>query len=170
MTTLPVFEAIRTKRDVRVFTEQPLPDELAERILNAGRLAGSAKNMQPWHFVAVRNRDTLKALSTCGAWAGHLASAALGVALVTADPYYKLTIPFDLGRATQNMMLAAWEAGVASVMATLYQPDRAREILGVPPEFTIPWCISFGYPAEPPHPPRKAGRRPFGEVVHWEKW
>ncbi len=166
-----VFDTIKGTRAVRAFTAEPLPEEAVTRILNAGRLSGSAKNMQPWHFVAVQNRDTLRALSLCGAFAGHLAGAALGVALVTPDPFFRLTVPFDLGRAAQNMMVAAWEQGIGSVMATIYQPDRAREILGVPPDFTIPWCISFGYPAESQdRPARKGGRRAPEEVIHMEKW
>lgn len=167
-----VYDAIRTKRAVREFRDEPLPDEVVERILNAGRLSGSAKNMQPWHFVAVRDRDTLRGLSQSGAFARHLAGAALGVALVTADPFYRLTVPFDLGRATQNMMLAAWEQGVVSVMATMYRPDVAREVLGVPDEYTIPWCISFGYPGEPDQRAVgwKQGRRGRDDVVHYERW
>ncbi|MGB4678183.1 MAG: nitroreductase family protein, partial [Aggregatilineales bacterium] len=74
-----VFEAIRTKRAVRQFTDQPIPDEIVREILNAGRLSGSSKNTQPWHFVAVRNRDTLRALSEAGTYAGHIAGAALAV-------------------------------------------------------------------------------------------
>ena len=171
MPSSPVFDVVKTKRAVRSFTDDPLPDEVAARILQAGRLSGSAKNTQPWHFIAVRNCETLAALSACGAFAGHMAGAALGVALVTEDPFYRLTVSFDLGRATQNMMLTAWEMGVCSVMATIYQPDQARDILGVPPEFTIPWCISFGYPAVPvDRPPRKSGRLPADEVIHWDTW
>lgn len=166
-----MFELIRTKRAVRQFRDEPLPESIVRQILEAGRLSGSAKNMQPWHFVAAQERNTLTALSKCGAFAGHLAGAALGVALVTEDPFLRLTVPFDLGRAAQNMMLAAWSLGVGSEMATIYQSDRACEILGVPPAYTIPWCISFGYPAQSPdHPPRKGGRRSFGEVVHRERW
>lgn len=171
MTDLPVFDTVKAKRAVRTFRDERLPDEIVERILNAGRLSGSAKNMQPWHFVAVQRRATLRDLSECGAFAGHLAGAALGVALVTRDPFYRLTVPFDLGRATQNMMLTAWEAGVGSVMATMYRPDRAREILGVPAEYTIPWCISFGYPTEhKERPPFAGGRNKPGDVVHYEEW
>ncbi len=169
MTT--VFDLVRSKRAVRVFRREPLPDDVIHTILEAGRLSGSAKNTQPWHFVAVQRRETLEALATCGAYAGHLAGAALGVALVTRDPFERLTVPFDLGRAAQNMMLTAWSMGVGSVMATIYQPDRACEILGVPPEYIIPWCISFGYPARgEEHPPRKGGRRPAAEVIHHERW
>lgn len=166
-----VFEIIRTTRSIRQFQETPLPEAIITQILEAGRLAGSAKNSQPWHFVAVQNRETLRALSTCGEFAGHLSGAALGVALVTEDPFYRITVPFDLGRASQNMILTAWSLGVGSVMATIYQPDKAREILGIPPDYVVPWCLSFGYPMESQdRPPRKGGRRAAAEVIHREKW
>ncbi len=169
MSTL--FELVRSKRAVREFSDKPLPPELVRQILDAGRLSGSAKNMQPWHFVANERKETLAALAKCGQWATHLAGASLGVALVTADPFLRLTVPFDLGRAAQNMMLTAWAAGVGSEMATIYRPDQAREILGVPEGYNIPWCISFGYPAnQETRPARKGGRRTADEVIHFEKW
>lgn len=167
-----VADAIQGKRAVRQFQDRPLPDDVVEAILNAGRLSGSAKNTQPWAFVVVRERAALEQLATCGAFAGHMAGAAMVVALVTPDPFARLTVPFDLGRTTQNMMLAGWEKGVGSVMATIYQPDRVSEILGLPEGYGVPWCISFGYPLEDTsaRPPHKGGRRIFDEVVHWEQW
>lgn len=167
-----VFDLIKKKRAIRVFTAEPIPEEIVFKILEAGRLSGSAKNTQPWHFVAIRERETLRALSTCGTYAGHLAGAALGVALLTEDPFQRLTIAFDLGRATQNMMLTASSLGIGSVMASIYQSARAIDILGAPTAFTCPWCISFGYPAEEQIRPGivKGGRRKHEEVIHNEKW
>lgn len=165
------FDLVKSKRSVREFADKPLPPELIRQILDAGRLSGSAKNTQPWHFVATQRKETLAELAKCGHWASHLAGASLGVALVTADPFLRLTVPFDLGRAAQNMMLTAWAEGVGSEMATIYYPDRAREVLGVPDGFNLPWCISFGYPAHPePRPARKNGRRAAEEVFHFETW
>ncbi|NDJ33116.1 MAG: nitroreductase [Chloroflexi bacterium] len=166
-----MFDLIRSKRAIRQFTSDPIPDEIAHTILEAGRLSGSAKNQQPWHFVAVRDRETLRALSECGAYAGHMAGAALGVVLVTEDPYHRLTVPFDLGRATQNMMLTAWSHGIGSVMATLYESTKAGDLLGVPAGYAVCWGISFGYPAvDTDRPPRTGGRRGAEDVVHWEGW
>jgi len=166
-----VFEIIRSKRAVRQFEDRPIPDEMIHQILDAGRLSGSAKNMQPWHFVTVTNRETLIGLAEFGEFAGHLAGAALGVALATPDPYFRLTVPFDLGRAAQNMMLTAWAAGIGSEMATIYHNEAARDLLGVPPAYVIPWCISFGFPAQmTSRPPRKLGRKTAVEVIHYEKW
>ncbi|NDJ54024.1 MAG: hypothetical protein GYB68_13205 [Chloroflexi bacterium] len=166
-----VYNLIKTKRAVRRFSQQPISDDIARTILNAGRLSGSAKNTQPWHFVAIRQHDTLQALSQCGAYASHLAGAAMAVALVTEDPFERLTVPFDLGRATQNMMLTAWSHGIGSVMATIYQSAKAAAIIKAPASYALPWCVSFGYPAEPRSgPPRRGGRRPADDVIHWESW
>jgi nitroreductase len=166
-----VFDVIKSKRAVRQFKDEALSSEIINQILEAGRLSGSAKNMQPWHFVAVQDRAKLAALSHCGTFAGHLAGASLGVALVTSDLFLRLTVPFDLGRAAQNMMLTAWAAGIGSEMATIYQPDRARDVLNIPPEFTVPWCISFGYPVDSAQrPARKEGRRAAQDILHFDKW
>lgn len=169
---MDVISTINNKRAVREFTEQPVSDAALQVILNAGRRAGSAKNMQPWHFIVLRDRQRLKALSECGTYAGHLAGANVGVAMLTADPAARWSIMFDLGRAAQNMMLAAWELGIGSVMATIYEPEKAREILQFPQEHHIRSAISFGYPVNDPaaRPARKGMRRTFDEVVHWEQW
>lgn len=168
-----VSEAIRLKRAVRQFSDLPLPEEVVHAILNAGRRAQSSKNTQPWHFIAIRDKATLKALSECGPWAGHLAGAALGVALVSEDPNQRFQILFDLGQAAAYMQLAAWELGVGSCPATIYEPEKARQLLGFPAELHLRFALSFGYPLESERlnaPPAKGGRRPLDEVVHWEKW
>lgn len=103
---MDVSEAIRALRAVRRFTDQPIPDEAIRAILNAGRRAQSAKNTQPWSFVAVRDKNTLKQLSECGMYAGHLAGAALGVALISPNP-----TGLDIGQAVAFMQLQAWELG-----------------------------------------------------------
>jgi len=168
-----VSEAIRMKRAVRQFQDKPLPEEVVHAILNAGRRAQSSKNTQPWHFIAIQDKAILKALSECGTWAGHLAGAALGVAILTPDPSEKFQIMFDAGQAAAYMQLAAWELGVGSVPASIYEPERAREILGFPPEWHLRIALSFGYPAKEEvlsAPLQKGGRRPLDEVVHWDKW
>lgn len=168
---METFQCIRTKRAVRKFTPTPIPQETLTRILEAGRWAGSAKNRQPWSFVVVRSRATLEGLSRCGPYAGHLAEASVGVALVTEGEGANWTVPFDLGRAAQNMMLAGWEAGVGSVVAAIYDRGKASALLGLPAGLVVYVAISFGYPApaQPP-PPVPRGRKPLGEIIHWERW
>jgi nitroreductase len=168
-----VSEAIRMKRAVRNFQDRSLPQDVISAILNAGRRSQSSKNTQPWNFIAMQDKATLKALSECGTWAGHLAGAALGVAILTPDPSEKFQIMFDAGQAAAFMQLAAWELGVGSVPASIYEPEVARKILGYPPEWHLRIALSFGYPAKEDvlsAPPQKGGRRSLDEIVHWERW
>ncbi|MBE0669083.1 MAG: nitroreductase family protein [Anaerolineales bacterium] len=168
-----VSDAIRLKRAVRKFKDTPLPDEVVHAILNAGRRSQSSKNTQAWQFIAIRDKTILKELSTCGQWAGHLEGAALAVAILTPDPDGKFQIMFDAGQAAAFMQLAAWELGVGSVPASLYEFEKTRGILGFPAEWHLRIALSFGYPQEEEKlsaPPKKGGRAAFEDVVHWEKW
>jgi nitroreductase len=169
-----VSDAIRSKRAVRRFAPEPLPGEAIHAILDAGRRAQSSKNTQPWQFVAITDRNILAELSQTGDFAGHLAGAALGVALVAPDQSDRREwLMFDLGQAASYMQLAAWELGIGSVLATIYQPEQARAVLHIPEEFRCDVALSFGYPTNTEDisaPPRAGGRRALSEVVHWETW
>jgi nitroreductase len=168
-----VSDAIRLKRAIRKFSPDPLPHETILAILNAGRRAQSSKNTQPWHFIAITDKSVLKQLSECGEWAGHLAGAALGVALLHSDPSEKFQTMFDIGQCAAYMQLAAWELGVGSCLASIYQVEQARQLLGFPADLHLRIAISFGYPADAEkliQPPRKGGRRTLDEMVHWNHW
>ena len=106
-----VSDAIRTKRAVRKFQEKPLTEETIRAILNAGRRSQSSKNNQDWRFIAITDKAVLKELSQCGEWAGHIAGAALAVAILTPDPSEKFQYLFDAGQSAAFMQLAAWELG-----------------------------------------------------------
>ena len=162
-----VSEAIRDKRAIRKFTEHPLSEDDIRAILNAGRRAQSSKNMQAWAFVVVTGKERLQRLSECGTYAGHIAGAAMAVAIVTPDPGARFNVMFDAGQAAAYLQLAAWELGIGSCLATIYEHDRAREILGFPADLHLRIAISFGYP-EPAA--SRGGRRRFEEVVHREQW
>ncbi|OGO57874.1 MAG: hypothetical protein A2Z32_07245 [Chloroflexi bacterium RBG_16_69_14] len=174
--TSPVRAAIASRRVVRRFAERPLEPEHLEHILRAGRHSGSSKNLQRWTFIVCRDRAHLRELAEVGQWAGHLARAAVGIALVAPDPRAPGASPsimWDLGQVAQNMMLAAWELGIGSVPATVYDQDLARRLLGYPDDETCEFLLSFGYPADPTdltRPPRPGGRRPFDEIVREERW
>lgn len=173
---MDTWTAIRTKRMVRRFAPRPLEPEHLDRILDAGRHAASSKNQQAWDFVAVEDRETLRRLASVGPYAGHLAGAAGAVALVTPDPSRhgsSLSVVWDVGMAAENMMLAAWELGVGSCPATVYEQAVAREILGFPADRFCGWILSFGYPADPAdlvRPPKAGGRKSLDEVAHRERW
>jgi len=168
-----VSDAIRTKRAVRKFKDQSLPADVIRAILNAGRRSQSSKNNQGWQFIAVQDKTTLQALSECGEWAGHIAGAALCVAILTPEPTEKFQTMFDAGQAATFMQLAAWELGVGSCPASLYDFEQTRAILGFPPEWHLRIALSFGYALDEEKlsaPPKKGGRRELEEVAHWDKW
>jgi nitroreductase len=168
-----VSEAIRLKRAVRQFEDRPLPEEAIHAILNAGRRAQSSKNTQPWQFIAIRDKNRLKQLSRLGTYAGHLAGAALGVVVLTPDPAQRFSIMLDAGQSIAYMQLAAWELGIGSCIATLYEPEKARELLGFPADLHARVALSFGYPQDAgklAQPPAKGGRLLLDEVVHWETY
>jgi nitroreductase len=173
---MSTWEAISTKRAVRKFARRSLEPEHLDRILRAGRRAGSSKNLQRWDFVVCRDRDHLDELSKVGPWAGHLAGAAVGIALVTPHPPAAdapLSVTFDLGQAAENMMLAAWELGIGSVPATVYDHDLARRLLGYPGTHHCEYILSFGYPAESAAlsaPNKSGGRKPLDDMIHEERW
>ena len=154
-----VYAAIASKRDERRYADRPLPDEVVTRILDAGRLSGSSTNKQDWEFVVVSDRDALAEV----VYAPHnVQTAALAVAIICPRG-------FDVGRAAQNMMLAAWGDGVVSCPNGISDADAAARIVGAPPAIVL----SFGYPAKPRDPEsrpaeewsRRAKRKPLEEVV-----
>ena len=168
-----VADAIRLKRAVRKFQGKPLPEDVVLAILNAGRRSQSSKNNQAWQFIAIQDKTILQALSKCGEWAGHIAGAALCIAILTPDPEGKFQIMFDAGQAAAFMQLAAWELGVGSVPASLYEHEKAREILKFPPEWHVRMALSFGYPLDKEKlftPPKKGGRLKLEDIVHFDKW
>jgi nitroreductase len=173
---MDVWTAIRSKRMVRRFDPRPIEADRIERILDAGRHAGSSKNLQRWDFVVVRDRATLEQLGQVGPYAGHVAGAAIAIALVTPDPVASgqpLSVMWDLGVAAENMMLVAWALGIGSCPATVYDQPRARSLLGYPEDRHCEYVLSFGYPAEPAdltRPAKAGGRRGLSEVVHEGRW
>ena len=173
---METWTAIRTKRMVRRFDDRPLTAAHLKRILDVGRHAGSSKNLQRWSFIVVDDRAQLRALAAVGPYASHVAGAAVAVALVTPDPHgpgAPLSVLWDLGIAAQNMMLAAWELGIGSCPATIYEPAMAKELLGYPDDQACEYLLSFGYPANPEdltRAPKAGGRRSLEEIVHRDRW
>lgn len=176
MSDTSAWKAIDSIRVVRAYSDAPIEDEHVTRILNAGRRAGSSKNLQRWHFIVVRDRGRLQKLARVGHFTQPVGGAAVAIALVTPDPRgadAPLSVTFDLGRAAQNMVLTAWELGIGSVPTTVYDHDLAREVLGYPSDHHCEYLLSFGYPADPAMftaPKERGGRLQLSDIVHDETW
>jgi len=154
--------AIASKRDERAYADTPIPAEVRQRILDAGRLSGSSKNRQRWEFVVVSG-DKQAGLAEAVYAPENVASAALVVAIVGEAG------AFDTGRCAQNLMLGAWGDGVVSCPNGIRDADTAAEICGG----DVRAIISFGYPARPRDPgsrtaeewSARANRKPLSELV-----
>lgn len=159
---MDAFLAIASKRDQRAYAKTPIADEVRERILDAGRLAGSSKNGQRWEFVLVSG-EARQRLAEAVYAPENVRGAVLVVAIVGEAG------GFDVGRCSQNMMLAAWEEGVTSCPNGVRDPDVAAEICGG----EVRAILSFGYPARPRDPggrsaeewSARANRKPLAELV-----
>ena len=166
---MDTYLAIASKRDWRRYADRPVPPEVAERILDAGRLAGSAMNRQPWRFVVVETPAVRERVAGTVYAPGNVEGAALVVAIVTPGG----GSPLDVGRAVQNMFLAAWNEGVASCPNGLRDVDRASGLLAVDEDERPLVVLSFGY-RDPPLDvesrsaeewSRRANRKPLAELV-----
>jgi nitroreductase len=174
-----ITQFLRSLRAVRRFAPDPIPEDILTDVLEVARWTGSSKNTQPWHLVVSRERSVLQSLAKCGPYAGHLAGAPLGIALVMDNGNQR----FDEGRLAHNLMLAAWAHGVGSCIGSLYpEPNvrRAKELLGVPESRWLHTAISFGYPADSQALRLSANRGGLAEVpigrqelaafVSWERY
>lgn len=171
---MDAWDALRARRNVRNYTEVPIPDADLDRILEAGWRSPSARNDQHWDFVLVTDPAVLQDLSTVWLGAGHIASAKATIALVLPEPpdeRSKLMDQYDLGQATMAMAIAATDLGIGTGHSAVGDQDRARAILGVPDGYQVAYLLGIGYPADRPLAPiRKPNRRPFDEVVHRGGW
>lgn len=171
---MQTWDAIRARRNVRVYTEQPIAAPDLDRILEAGRRSPSSQNTQPWDFVVVTEREQLEELSKVWRAARHVAISAATVALVAPvrdEPRQRLSVQYDLGQATMSMMLAAADLGIGSGHSAVLEQDLARELLGYPEDRFCAYLVAFGYPADRPlRPIRNPNRRPFDDVVHRGHW
>lgn len=173
---MDAWDAIRTRRNVRRFDARPIADEDLDRIVAAAALAPSSMNEQRWAFVVCRERERLEELARTGDYAAHVARAAAAIACLTPrsdDVSERESIAFDLGQAVENAMLAAWELGIGSCHASVYDEPRVRELLGYPAELTCDLVVSFGYPDDPgalAPPGSRGGRKLVRELRHEERF
>lgn len=165
---------MRARRNVRQFTDQPVPEDVLDRILEAGRRAPSASNWQPWDFVLVTDREQLVELAKVWQHATHVARAAAAIAIVAPvpeDDRQSALLQYDLGQATYAMTVAAADLGVGTGHAAAADQAQARAVLGFPEGRFLAYVLAVGYPADKPLAViERLNRRPFEEVVHRGRW
>jgi nitroreductase len=163
---MEVFEAIRTMLAVRTYQATPVPEATLHRVVEAGRLTGSAKNLQPWHFVVVRERETLRQLGRLARTGAHVAQAAAAIVVAIEPSPFAVS---DASRAIQSMLLAAWGDGIGGNWVGFGGLEDARALLGIPSSLEVLAILPLGYPAGVTGRGKKR-RKPLASVAHRERY
>ena len=162
---MDVFKAIETRRSIRKYQDRQIPDDLMNRIFEAGRLAPSAANRQPWAVIAVRDAETKKSAAKACNECDYVAKC--DVLLVCfgdpRDRWYEI----DAAVALENMALTAWDNGIGSCFIGYFSEDYLKSLLHIPPDMKVVACLTLGYPDESPAArPRKS----IEDLVFREKY
>lgn len=159
---MDVFDAARTMLAVRRYRRKPVPESVIHRILEAGRLTGSATNRQPWHFIVVQDPSTLRELGAIARTGPHVARAPLAIVVAVEKSRFAVS---DASRAIQSMLLTAWGEGVGSNWVGFGGFDEVKRLLAIPSELDVLAILPFGYP------PKSLGRgkkdrKALAQVAH----
>lgn len=164
---MEVLEAIRTVLAVRQFRDQAVPEPIITHILEAGRLTASGGNGQPWQFVVVQHRQTLRQLGALVKTGPYIAQAALAI-VVGIEKSSPIGVS-DASRAIQDMILAAWAQGIGSNWVGFQHLEQVKPLLGIPEEIDVLAIVPLGYPLQTLGKGHKK-RKDLGEVTHREQW
>ena len=169
---MDTFEAIKTRRSIRKFKKREIPDDLTEKILEAGMYAPSARNQQPWHFILVTREELKEKLMKAHPYASMLREAPLAI-LVCGDTDLELSHgywPVDCSAATQNILLAAHAGGLGAVWLGVHprqeRKDAIRKIFNLPETVQPFSLVALGYPDEKKDTPDRW--KP--EIIHFNEW
>jgi nitroreductase len=163
---MDVLTCIHSRPAVRSFRSTPVSEDIIRKILHAGRQAHSQRNRQPWRFVVVQNRDTLKQIGALASTGPYIADAPLAIALAiegAKNPY------IDATRAAECLMLAAWSEGVGSCWVGGIDRPKVKELLGIPEEAELVTVIPFGYPTAEETDKKKVRKR-LAKVAFRERY
>lgn len=168
---MELMDAVRGRRSVRCYLEQSVEEEKLQAILEAGRLAPSARNMQDWKFIAVRDQATRQKLAKAARDQQFVGQAPVVIAacgtsdlvMTCGQPAYAI----DVAIAVDHMTLAAYSLGLGTCWIGAFYEDQVREILGVPENIRVVALLPLGYPAEQA---RATSRKSLAEVVSYDHW
>jgi nitroreductase len=161
-----VIEAVRTVLAVRSYEDKPVPQDIVQRIVQAGRLTGSSMNGQPWQFIVVENRDTLRQLGKLVRTEPYIAQAALAIVVAIEKTEYAVS---DASRAIQSVILTAWSDGVGSNWVGFLGPAQVKPVLGIPDHLDVLAVLPFGYPTRALGLGKKQ-RKPLFKIAHRERF
>lgn len=165
---MDTYDATLSKRDVRHYTDQTIDDDVLGRVLQAGRMAGSAKNQEANRLIVVTDQAVKDALTEAGDFAAWINTAPAIIGFATPHDFTRL---FDVGRQAQNMMLVAHNEGLATCPVTLHHDDKARAAVGLPDDWSMQMVITIGWPADAaPDSPLKRQRVALDELVRYDTW
>ena len=163
---MDVFKTVRTVLAVRAYQDKPIPAEIVRMIVEAGWLMASSMNGQPWHFIVVEDRETLKKLGALARTGPYIAQAPLAIIVAMDKSPYAVS---DGSRAIQSMVLTAWSEGIGSNWVGFLGPDEIKPLLGIPAEVDVLAILPFGYPAKNLGKGKK-NRKPLAQVVFRERF
>jgi nitroreductase len=163
---MEVYEAVRTALAVRKYQDKPVPADVVRRIVEAGHVTGSSMNQQPWHFIVVENRETLRKVAALATSGPYIAQATLAIAVAVEKTRFGVS---DGSRAIQSMILTAWSEGVGSNWVGFMGLTEVRSLLGIPDSLELLAVIAFGYPDQATGKGAKK-RKPLAQVAHRERY
>ncbi len=171
---MDVWEAIRTRKSVRGYESTPVEDGKLQKILEAARLAPSARNLQEWRFVVVKGPGTRKKLMAAAKNQSFVGEAPVVIACCAETDGDVMTCgqqcyPIDVAIAIDHMTLEAVELGLGTCWIGAFHEDKAKEALGIPDEIRVVELLALGY-EKGGMKPKKKSRKSMEEIVRWEKW
>ena len=163
---MDVFDGIRTLLAVRRYLDRPVPEGIIRKIVEAGRLTGSAMNLQPWHFIVVQEAATLRRLGALARSGPYIAQAPLAIVVAVERTGYAVS---DASRAIHSMLLVAWSEGIGSNWVGFGGLEKVNALLGISGELDVLAILPFGYPADRIGRGRK-NRKPLRAIAHRERY
>jgi nitroreductase len=164
---LDTLEAIKTKIEIRQFSDKSVPREIKSEVLEAARMTGSSSNAQHWRFLLVQKKDAVQRLAADSTSGGWVAGANFAVVILTNPKVNGHEL--DAGRAVQDMQLAAWNQGVGTGIFTGVHTEKLRSDFGIPSEMEISGVVGFGYPQKKVSGKKKK-RNPLSEVAFVDRF
>ena len=163
---METFEAVRTLLAVRRYLDRSIPESIVKKIIEAGRLTGSAMNLQPWSFIVVQDHQMLRRLGAMARSGPYIADAPLAIVIAVERTGYAVS---DASRAIHSMLLVAWSEGVGSNWVGFNNLEKVNALLEIPTGLDVLAILPFGYPVSKIGRGKK-NRKPLRAVAHRERY